>query len=169
MRSNRPRLPGELSETERHWDYLCMTVIAIDTAVMGAVPLLVGVAAANDPPRGLAAAIGTALIGVAAAFYLAAVGWSVRAIFSPPQNQSIETIRWKRSNAGTAFQLSGCLMFVGGLIMYFHLIHPAIVGSGPESCSSGIAQQQSTVTPEPTPSAPTGIADRCIDNMSSGD
>ena len=39
-----------------------MTVIAIDTAVMGAVPLLVGVAAANDPPRGLAAAIGTALI-----------------------------------------------------------------------------------------------------------
>ena len=60
MRSNRPRLPGELSETERHWDYLCMTVIAIDTAVMGAVPLLVGVAAGNDPPRGLAAAIGTA-------------------------------------------------------------------------------------------------------------
>ena len=109
------------SETERHWDIVCLTVVTLATAVFGSVVVLSGVAEARqaDVPITDLDIMTSIFPLLAAGLYFFIVLEAVRTVFPPPQHRGEKGLAWKRTQAISTFAMFLALIFLAGATVFF--------------------------------------------------
>ena len=113
------------TETERHWDIVCLTIATLATGVFGAVVVLSGIdefGESSGPIADMDVYISIALL-FAAGLYFLTVTEAARTVFPPQQHRGEKGLNWKRIQASSTVStflvlvlLLGAMIFVQTLV-----------------------------------------------------
>ena len=111
------------SETQRHWDIICLTVVSLATAVLGALVVLSGVVEIGQTDNPITDTEITVSIFalLAAGIYFILVLEARKAIFPPSQHQGESGLAWKRSRVMFTVQLFLTLVLLFVAMMFLRV------------------------------------------------
>ena len=99
-----------MSRAEKHWDYICLSVLTIATAALAGVFFILGI---GDLETRLSGWMGTASVtmaGMATLLYSMMVVRTAKALFVPERYQILQRLERKRGETREAFALFGGMM-----------------------------------------------------------
>ena len=99
-----------LTEMERHWDQVCLTLITIGTAAMAAVFLISGLGDERPEPLRLITVIKLIFTGLATLLYATLVLTAGLTMFPPAEIPKNEFDQWKQQRAAKVFSIFGTLI-----------------------------------------------------------
>ena len=120
MASHQPEAPTERrSETERHWDIVCLTLVTLATAVLGAFVIFSDISKIGQdaaPITYLDILVSVSALLATGVYIILAIE-ATRAIFPPPQHRGVGGLAWKRSQVMSTVGLFLTLILLFGLTM----------------------------------------------------
>ena len=114
----------ERSETERHWDQLCIATITIGIAVMAAVFFISGLGQERPEPLTLVAVLKPTLAGMLTTVYGSLVLQACVTIFRTKGPNQRTLLRNKRVNTASTFSFLGALIAGLGIFVFCVIIIP---------------------------------------------
>lgn len=82
-------------EEEKHWDYICLTILTIATAALAGVFFILGIGSPEETLRGLTGVAIVTTVGLASLLYSMMVARTARALFIPDNFQATESLQRK--------------------------------------------------------------------------
>ena len=112
------------SETQRHWDIICLTVVSLATAVLGALVILSGILEIGQTDNPITDTdIMTSIFALlAGGIYSILVLEARKAVFPPPQHQGESGLIWKRSRVMFTVQLFLTLVLLFVAMMFLRVV-----------------------------------------------
>lgn len=146
------------SETERHWDIVCLTVVTLGAAILGAIVVFSGISEkgqTDDTITEMDIIVSISVL-LAAGLYLLIVLDATRAIFPPTQHRGEKGLAWKRSQALSILALLLTLITWFGIIMlvqttasvYLPWLKQETTKEAPSTPSICKGQETSGITPK---------------------
>ena len=96
---------GTLSETEGHWDNICVTLLTIATAALAAVLLVSGLGKPVNGSENLTGLTKATATGIAAGAYFILTVMVTKTVFTPSGVPPDQVAQWKKDGARNVFAL----------------------------------------------------------------
>jgi uncharacterized membrane protein len=125
-------------EEEKHWDYICLTILTIATAALAGVFFILGIGSPEETLRGLTGVAIVTTVGLASLLYSMMVARTARALFIPDNFQATESLQRKKYETSEVFALFGTMMAPLLAVVALAIITPVYVAHfTPEEPSGG--------------------------------
>ena len=129
-----------MPRAEMHWDYICLTLLTIATAVLAGVFFILGIENPETRLSGWADELSSMMAGLATALYLWMVIRTSRVLFVPQQYGAPRRLERKREETRQAFASFGSMILPLMVVIILTLIIPVYTAqeTSPEQRTRGL-------------------------------
>ena len=156
---------GTLSETERHWDNICVTLLTIATAALAAVLLVSGLGKPVNGSENLTGLTKATATGIAAGAYFILTVMVTKTVFTPSGVPPDQVAQWKKDGARNVFALFVNIALALAVVVFATIFSEIDLpweqddGQTPAAAETNAAEETEPIgtTPEaaaPVPSTP---------------
>ena len=129
-----------MPRAEMHWDYICLTLLTIATAVLAGVFFVLSIENPETRLSGWAGELSSMMAGLATALYLWMVIRTSRVLFVPQQYGAPRRLERKREETRQAFASFGSMILPLMVVIILTLIIPVYTAqeTSPEQRTRGL-------------------------------